>query len=121
MSTSRFFDASSEGNTLVVASLSDAGGLVGEEMAYELTELLEQFEQSNLQNVVIDLTHSPYFGTSMLQVMTALWKRVRARGGKMALCRLSDMGQEILHVTRFDSLWPICPSRDEALQTVAQP
>jgi anti-anti-sigma factor len=121
MSPPRIFDAKNEGNTLVVASRSDAGSLVGEEMAYELTGLLERFESSDLQNVVIDLEGSPYFGTSMLQVMTAMWKRVRARGGKMALCRVSPTGREILHVTRFDTLWPICPGQNEALQTVSQP
>jgi len=121
MSTPRIFDARNEGNTLVVASRGDAGSLVGEEMAYELTGLLERFETSDLRNVVIDLEGSPYFGTSMLQVMTAMWKRVRARGGKMALCRVSQTGREILHVTRFDTLWPICPGPHEALQTVAQP
>ena len=118
MSVPRFFDAKDEGKTLVVASVTDIGGLVGEEMAYELTGLLERFESSDLRNVVIDLEESPYFGTSMLQVMTALWKRVRARGGKMALCRVSNTGREILRVTRFDTLWPICDGRNEALQTV---
>jgi len=95
-----------------------AGSLIGDDLAYELTGLLEQFEQSDLRNAVIDLEKSSYFGTSMLQAMTAVWKRVRARGGKMALCNLSDTGHEILHVTRFDTLWPICSSRSEALQEV---
>jgi anti-anti-sigma factor len=121
MSPPRFFDAKNEGNTLVVASVTDIGGLIGEEMAYELTGLLEQFENSDLRSVVIDLEHSPYFGTSMLQMMTALWKRVRARGGRMAVCSVSDTGREILHVTRFDTLWPICDDRKEALQAVTRP
>ena len=121
MSMSQIFDARIEGNTLVVVSLGNAGSLVGEEMACELTGLLEQFEQSGLQNAVIDLRNSPYFGTSMLQVMTALWKRVRARGGKMAVCSVSDTGLEILQVTRFDTLWPICSSQEQALKVVAEP
>ena len=121
MSLPRFFDANNEGNTLVVASVTDIGGLVGEEMAFELTGLLERFEGTDLQNVVIDLEHSPYFGTSMLQMMTALWKRVRARSGKMAVCSVSETGREILRVTRFDTLWPICDDRNEALQAVTKP
>ena len=81
-------------------------------------DLLERFEQSDLRHVVIDIENSPYFGTSMLQVMTALWKRVRARGGRMAVCSVSDTGLEILQVTRFDPLWPICSSRAEDLEVV---
>ena len=120
MSTSKIFSAKTEGKTLIVASLASAGSLIGEEMAYELTGLLQQFEQSGLRGAVIDLEKSAYFGTSMLQVMTAIWKRVRARGGKMALCNVSDTGREILGVTRFDTLWPICSSREEALKAVTQ-
>jgi len=118
MSPPKTFDATSEGNTLIMISRGSAGSLIGDDLAYELTGLLEQFEQSDLRNAVIDLEKSSYFGTSMLQAMTAVWKRVRARGGKMALCNLSDTGHEILHVTRFDTLWPICSSRSEALQEV---
>ncbi len=121
MSMPRIFDARIEGDTLVVESLGNAGSLVGEEMVYELTALLDQFEKSDLNSAVVDLRNSPYFGTSMLQVMTAIWKRVRARGGKMAVCGLSDTGLEILQVTRFDTLWPICTSQEEALKAVAQP
>ena len=120
MSVPKIFDAQIEGRTLVVMSLGSAGSLAGEEMAQELTGLLEEFEGSDLRNGVVDLQKSAYFGTSMLQVMTAIWKRVRARGGKMALCNVSDTGREILHVTRFDTLWPICPSRAEALEAVNQ-
>jgi anti-anti-sigma factor len=120
MSMSQIFEANVVGDTLVVVSLGSVGSLNGDEMAYELTGLLDRFEQSDLKNGVVDLRHVPYFGTSMLQVMTALWKRVRARGGKMAVANVSDTGLEILQVTRFDTLWPICSSQEEALNVVAQ-
>ncbi len=120
MSMPQIFDARVEGDTLVVLSLGSAGSLAGDEMAYELTGLLEQFEKADLRSAVVDLRNSPYFGTAMLQVMTALWKRVRARGGKMAVCGVSDTGLEILQVTRFDTLWPICSSQEEAIKAVSQ-
>lgn len=120
MSTPQIFDARVEGDTLVVLSLGSAGSLAGDEMAYELTGILDQFEQSELRSAVIDLRNSPYFGTAMLQVMTAIWKRVRARHGKMAVCGVSDTGLEILKVTRFDTLWPICDTQEDALQAVAE-
>lgn len=119
MSLPKFFEAATDGSTLIVSSLGSLGSLAGEEIAYELTDLLEQFDKPELTRVVIDLQKASYFGTSMLQVMTALWKRVRAKGGRLALCNVSETGLEILHVTRFDTLWPICGSREEALQEVA--
>ena len=119
MSTVKLFDTQIEGSTLIVISLGRAGSLAGDQMALELPDLLRQFEGSSLKNVVIDLEKSSYFGTSMLQVMAAMWKHVRAGGGKLALCNVSETGREVLQVTRFDTLWPICSSREEALKTVA--
>ena len=115
MSTPKIFDSQTDGKTFLVVTRASAGSLVGEEMGQELIGMLDEFDESDLENAVIDLEQSPYFGTSMLQVMTALWKRVRARAGRMALCNVSATGREVLHVTRFDTLWPICSSREEAL------
>lgn len=122
MSTEKIFEVKIEGDTLIVISLGSAGSLVaGEEMGLELADLLEQIEHSEIRYAVVDLEQSPYFGTSMLQVMAAVWKRVRARGGKMAVCNVSDTGREILHVTKFDTLWPLCSSQQEALEAVSSP
>jgi anti-anti-sigma factor len=120
MSLAKIFEVRTEGSTLIVISLGSAGSLVaGEEMGLELAGLLERIEQSDIRHAVVDLEQSAYFGTSMLQVMAAVWKRVRARGGKMAVCNVSDTGREILHVTRFDTLWPLCASQQEALEAVS--
>ena len=119
MSTSHVFDTQVEGDTLLVISLGYAGSLAGDQMAFELPGLTGQFKQSDLKNVVIDLEKSSWFGTSMLQVMAAMWKHVRAGGGKLALCNVSETGREVLQVTRFDTLWDICSSREEALKAVA--
>ncbi|MFH1267873.1 MAG: STAS domain-containing protein [Planctomycetota bacterium] len=120
MSLPKIFDTTIEGSTLIVTTRASAGSLAGDEMAFELAEILDRLERADLQNAVIDLGKSSYFGTCMLQVMTALWKRVRARGGTMALCNLSETGHEILRITRFDTLWPICSSRDDAVEAVTQ-
>jgi hypothetical protein len=52
--------------------------------------------------------------------MHVLWQKVRAGKGKMVLCNVSDVGREILHVSRFDTLWPICDSCEKALEAVAE-
>jgi hypothetical protein len=37
----------------------------------------------------------------------------------MALSNVSDLGRDILRIARFDQLWPIYPTLDEALAAVA--
>jgi anti-anti-sigma factor len=83
-----------------------------------LDDLLAQLQQADVKNVVVDLGEVAYFGTTMLEAMHALWRCVRTADGKMALCRVSTMGCEVLRVSGFDALWPICASQEEALLAV---
>ena len=50
--------------------------------------------------------------------LVSVWKTVRDGGGRMALCNVSAVGGEILRIAGFDTLWPICASREEALEAV---
>ncbi len=119
MSVSRIFDIEIDGAALIVAPRGDVSTLVGEDVNAELVGVLQHLEQSEAKHAVIDLEKAAFFGSSMLGAMTAIWYRIRKRDGKMALCNVSDMGLEILHVSKFDTLWPICNSRQEALQRIA--
>jgi len=47
-----------------------------------------------------------------------MWQQISERGGMMAICNVSEMEREVLHVTRFDTLWPVCGSREDALEKV---
>ena len=119
MSTSKTFDVQSEGRTLVVAPLVNVSGLAETDVRPELEQLLKRFDETAMRNVVIDFGRISYFGTTMLGAMHVLWKHVRAAGGKTALCNVSDVQREVLQVARFDTMWPICDSRQEALGAVA--
>jgi len=116
----RVFDAHCEGNTLVVVPQISAASFAEEAVNSELDGLLSQIGQPDLKNVVFDFGHISYFGSSMLGAMHALWKRVSAGNGKMAVCNVSEVGREVLEISRFDTLWPIFASREEALRAVAE-
>ena len=120
MATPEIFETDKQGDTLVVVARENVSGLAGYTLKAELDGLIEQFAEEHSRNIVIDLDRAGYFGTYMLELMQGLWQNVRRSHGKMALCNLSDLGMEILHVSRFDTLWPICPSREEALKAVAK-
>ena len=120
MSPPKIFSTESEGRTLIVIPLVNVSSLAEKDVRPELNQLLEQLEQEETRNVIIDFAKISYFGTTMLEAMNAIWKCVRKAGGEMALCNLSDMQREVLHVAKFDTLWTICSSRQEALRTVMQ-
>lgn len=120
MSQSSIFETEILNGTIIVAPRGDVSTLAGEDVHAELPGLLDQLQQSEIRHVVFDLKRAGYFGSILLGAMSAMWGRIRARGGKMALCNVSDTGQEILHVSKFDTLWPVCSSREEALEKVRE-
>ena len=120
MPISKTFAVESENDTLIVMPLRSMGSLAEESVRPELDTILEQIRHPDMRHAVIDLSEISYFGTSMLEAMYSIWRRIRDDEGKMVLCNVSTMGREILRVSRFDTLWPICDSREEALQEVAQ-
>jgi len=120
MSTSRIFDIQRDGQTLIVIPQGDVSTLAGEDVQAELDDLLARLDRPDLKHVVVDFHKVSYFGTSMLGALHAIWARLRAGGGTIILCNLSDNALEVLRVARFDTLWPICNSREEALEMLTR-
>ena len=56
----------------------------------------------------------------MLGAMHTIWKRVSTCQGKMAVCNVSEVEREVLQISKFDMLWPIFNSREEALEEVVK-
>ena len=118
MSESKLFTIDQQGDSLIVAAASDVRTLAEDEMLEEWDQLLSRLNQYDTTHAIIDLTELDYFGSIMLDLMVRLWKRVSAGGGKLAICNVSKVGEEILKTAKFDSMWPIVSSREEGLAAV---
>ena len=119
MSAPKYFKIEQSGDTLIFSAIDSIGGLVEDEARNEWDALLGQISDQGAKNAVMDLGALDYFGSIVLELMVVLWKRVSARGGKLAVCNVSDVGMEILKTAKFDTIWPIVATRDEALSAVA--
>ncbi|MEQ9407411.1 MAG: STAS domain-containing protein [Fuerstiella sp.] len=107
------------GDVFLVTPKVDMGEFVVSQLGAETEEALQQFQQSEkARHIVIDLHHTDYVGSSALGLFLRLWKRVQERGGRMALCRLSDHEREVVKIMRLNEFWAICDSLDDALTTV---
>jgi anti-anti-sigma factor len=69
--------------------------------------------------VVVDFAHTDYPGSTALGMLTRLFVTVRHRGGRLALCNVSDHQREVLDMVGLAGLWPVYSSREEALAAVA--
>ncbi len=118
MGDSRLFRTEIRGDTLVVVALGNISSLAGNDADEAFDKMTLSLEGQELKNVVIDLGHAEYFGTLMIELLHRLWRAVRDHAGRMAICNVSDLGREILNVSKLDHLWEICPSREEALGAI---
>jgi stage II sporulation protein AA (anti-sigma F factor antagonist) len=115
----RMIEVELQGDTLVLTPQGDLRELDYQEIEAEGEELLRLAEDPAVKNVVVDFARTDYFGSTALGLFARLWKRVRARGGRMALCNVSAHESQIMAVTRLASFWPVLPSREEALAALA--
>ena len=118
MTPSNYFSVEKQDDSLVVTAASDIGTLAEDEIRLEWDQVLSRLDQYDTTHAVIDLNELDYFGSIMLYLIVRLWKRVSAEGGKLAICNVSIVGEEILKTAKFDTMWPIVASREEALAAV---
>ncbi len=80
--------------------------------------LCEAVDQADHPLFVIDLSHTSFIGSSFLEVLFRVWKRLQQRNGRMVLCGLSDFCREVLHTTRLDTLWNSFDMRQDAVEAL---
>ena len=70
--------------------------------------------------VVLDLSHTQFFGSSFIEVLFRLWTQIQARaGGNFAICGLTPHCLDVLKITHLDTLWRLFPTRGEAVRSLA--
>jgi anti-anti-sigma factor len=120
MGNLRMFETLFEGTTLVIAPTGPVSNLAAQDMLSEVAPLVALVESDECRNVLIDMGKVSFFGSVLLGVLNSLSKHIRQRQGQFVLCGLSQVGGEVIHATRFDTLWPIYASREEALKALAE-
>lgn len=67
--------------------------------------------------ILVDGDSLDYISSAGLSVLLMGAKRLRASGGRIALCGLNDHVTQVFTVSRFDALFDIFPDRNAALPT----
>lgn len=111
----------SSGDTLILVPAADMREFEYLRMLEEAERLLASFRAGTQKNVVVDLERTSYFGSTALEIFVRFWKAVCEFGGRMAMCNAGVNEQQILHLTKLDTLWDVCETREEALRQVDRP
>ncbi len=101
------------GDTLVVTV---AGDVDMRRSATFQRSLMELFDH-NPKRILIDLAGVRYIDSSGLASMVKLLSRVRQDELELCLCGLTDLVRSMLEITRLDTVFTICPSVAEAMET----
>jgi anti-anti-sigma factor len=112
------FEIEQQNDTIIVVPLVDLGELDYQRIEAGASEILELLNGTGIKYVILDFGKTDYYGSTALGFFLKLWKTARIRNGGMAFCNVSDHEQEILQITKRDQMWPICSSRNEALEAI---
>jgi anti-anti-sigma factor len=86
------------------AALMETGGV-----------LLGEAIHADPPRLLLDLSATGFIGSRFIELLVRAWKRVKERGGTMALCGVQPFCAEVLRTTRLDGLWESYPSREEGV------
>ena len=82
--------------------------------------ILSVADTADPPRVVLDLSHTQFFGSAFIEVLFRTWTRLNARdGGKFAISGVTSYCADVIEVTHLDRLWDFFPSRDEAIASLS--
>ena len=108
-----------QGDVLIITPLFTFATFTEPHVASEWVTVQDHIDSPRTRHVIVDLGEIQYFGSTVLEWMVQMWKRAKAKGGKLATCNASPIGREVLTAARFDLLWGIFGTREEAIAWLA--
>lgn len=107
------------GPTLVVSLQAESSSWNMQKLQIEVNALRRKFETGAFKNLILDLAGVDYFGSELIGALIRLGRTATDRKGKAAFCSPSPQMLQVLESMRLSKLWPIVPTRAEALASVA--
>jgi anti-sigma B factor antagonist len=83
-----------------------------QQLGEELDALVEKFK---LGKIVLNFSGVTYMSSAVMGKLVSLLKKVQATGGKLRLCQIEESIYEIFEIMRFDKMFKILPTEDQAV------
>ena len=83
--------------------------------ANELLSTLQGELTDDAATLLLDLQHLEYISSAGLRILVMTGRRLKAAGGRLALCALNADVQEVFEITGMGELFLVFPSRAKAL------
>jgi anti-anti-sigma factor len=83
-------------------------------------DILNRIE-TGVRRLLLDFSQLQYISSAGLRIVLVAAKRMKASGGRMALCSLNRQIAEVFEISGFASILDIFPSRDDAATRLSAP
>jgi len=82
--------------------------------------ILDVADNADPRLIVVDLSHTQYFGSAFIAVLFRAWNRVKnEEGGRFCISGLTPYCREVIEVTHLDRLWTLFDSTDQAVAAIS--
>ncbi len=108
-------------NGVTIVSLGEEYENLDERVLEELRDvILKVVDEADPPRVILDLSHTKFFGSSFIELIFRSWNRVHAKpGGKFVLSGLTEYCREVIEVTHLDKLWELYDDIPSALAALS--
>lgn len=83
-----------------------------QQLGEEFDSLVDQLK---FGKIVLNFAGVTYMSSAVMGKLVSLLKKTQAAGGKLRLCGIADSIYEIFEIMRFDKMFKILPTEDEAV------
>ena len=112
------FVVQSHGSVVVITPAADIESLEWEQIEKSTDSLIAPAMSNDPPRLIFDLAEMTYFASVFLSVLIRCWKQVDQAGGQFAVCGAGEHALEVLRLTALDTLWPVYPDRQSALDAL---
>ncbi|RMF34638.1 MAG: anti-sigma factor antagonist [Chlorobiota bacterium] len=95
------------------------GQFVGGKETDELRATLNEALHEQRRTILVDLSNVTYLNSTALGVLIAAHSSITKRGGKIALCGLSESLENIFVITKLSMVFDIYRDRDAAIHALS--
>jgi len=78
----------------------------------------KEIESTSVKGVVFDLAGLNYVSSAGFREFFLLGRQLQRAGGGLAVCSLQPAVQRIFDIAQFQTAYPVCATRDEALVAI---
>lgn len=98
--------------------ISLGGELIDKNQAAEMIKAIDALLEAGKTRFVVDLGELKYMNSSGLNVLIQLLSKTRNRGGETVICHVNKKVNELLLITKLNTLFKVVESKEDALAKV---